>query len=155
MPPERAKIQEELADLQLEEAREAAETRRMNRTQRIGRIAALERSLRKDRQNQQRIQSSCAHRKGGKGTSQLYQGNDTNFAVVTHTLSHGPTMVVCQRCGKLWLPPEPLTKKATAEQRLKYREDLAEYRRARNLPTDNEPSGTVLFSFTPDDEEAA
>ncbi len=155
MPPERAKIQEELADLQLEEAREAAETRRMNRTQRIGRIAALERSLRKDRQNQLRIQSGCAHRKGGKGTSQIYQGNDANYAVVTHTLSHGPTMVVCQRCGKLWLPPEPLPKRATAEQKLKYREDMAEYRRARNLPTDNEPSGTVLFSFTPDDEEAA
>ena len=155
MPIDRAKIQDELADLQLQEAREAAETRSINRVQKVQRIAALERSLKRDRQHQKRIQESCAHRKGGKGTSQIYMGNDANYAVITHTLSHGPTIVICQRCWKVWEPPAPLPKKATAEMKAQYREDLAEYRRARNLPTDNEPSGTVLFSFTPDDDEAA
>jgi hypothetical protein len=148
------KLKDELEQLQLEEAREAAQSRRMQRENRANRVRGMELSLRRDRANQETIQAACWHKKGGKGTAQLYQGNDHNFAVVTHTLSHGVTIVVCQRCGKLWEPPAKLPKKATPEQRAKYREDLAEYRRALNLPTDNEPSGTTLFAFSEADEAA-
>ena len=74
---------------------------------------------------------------------------------MTHTYSHGPTGVICQRCTKEWLPPAPLPKNATKEQRLQYKADLAEYRRMLNLPTDNEPSGTVLFAFSEPDQDAA
>lgn len=155
MAPERSKAQEELEELQLQEARAVAKGRETRRQSIQVRRAATELSLRRDRANQEHIQAACWHRKGGKGTAQLYQGNDTNFAVVTHTLSHGETIVVCQRCTKVWRPPAQLPKKATMEQRAKYREDLAEYRRALNLPTDNEPSGTTLFTFTPVDEDAA
>jgi hypothetical protein len=155
MPQDRKQIQDELEDLQLQEAREAAESRKMVRAQRISRSGAIEASLRRDRFNQERIQAGCVHRKGGKGTAQMYQGNDANYAVVTHTLSHGPTIVVCQRCGKLWAQPDPIAKNAKPEVKAQYRADLAEYRRALNLPTDNEPSGTVLFNFTPFEEEVA
>jgi len=149
-------MQEELESLQLEEAREAAQGRKELRLSREQKIKAIELSLKRDRANMERIQAACLHRKGGKGTAQIYMGNDANYAVITHTLSHGPTIVVCQRCGKKWEPPEDLPKKATPEQKAKYREELTEYRRALNLPTDNEPSGTVLFAFTPiDPEEAA
>jgi len=152
---DKKQIQDELEQLQLEEARENAEQRRLARASRESRMRALELSLKRDRANQARIQAGCVHRKGGKGTAQLYQGNDANYAVVTHTLSHGPTIVVCQRCGKIWEPPEMLSKKATPEQKAQYKENLHEYRRALNFPTDNEPSGTVLFQFTPLDEDAA
>lgn len=152
---DRKQIQEELEELQLQEARESAEQRKLNRASKESRARAIELSLRRDRKHQEMIQAACVHRKGGKGTAQMYQGNDANYAVVTHTLSHGPTIVICQRCGKIWQEPEPLPKKPTPEQKAKYREDLAEYRRARNLPTDNEPSGTVLFAFAPNDEELA
>jgi hypothetical protein len=152
---DKTKIQEELDTLQLEEAREVAQDRRMARTQREGRARAIEASLKRDRENQAYIKSACVHRKGGKGTAQLYQGNDTNYALVTHTLSHGVTIVICQRCGNVWEPPAALSKKATPEERTKYRADLAEYRRALNLPTDNEPSGTTLFAFSAPDEQAA
>lgn len=153
---ERTKIADELEQLQLEEAREVAQGRRDKRLGRQNKIKAIELSLRRGRKGQERIQDACQHRKGGKGTSQMYAGNDPNYAVVTHTLSHGPTIVVCQRCGKLWEPPAQLPKKATAEQRAQYKIDLGEYRRALNFPTDNEPSGTTLFAFTPnDDDEAA
>ena len=154
MPTDKSKIAEELETLQLEEAREAAEGRKLNRLSRENKAKAIEMSLRRDRANQARIQAACQHRKGGKGSAQMYMGNDINYAVITHTLSHGPVIVVCQRCGKVWEPPAALPKKATPEQRATYREELAEYRRAVNFPTDNEPSGTVLFAFTANEDEA-
>lgn len=156
MPVDRKQMQEELEELQLQEAREAAELRKQTRTNRDSRIKSIEAALRRDRFNQERIQAACKHLKGGKGTQNIYNGNDNStYAVITHTLSHGPTIVVCQRCGKIWEPPAALGKKSTPEQKAKYREDLTEYRRALNFPTDNEPSGTVLFAFTPIDEDAA
>jgi hypothetical protein len=95
------------------------------------------------------IQNRCAHRKGGKGVAMLYQGNDSNYAVIKHTLSHGATIVVCQRCTKVWEPPPRnlIRKGATAEDRAEYKRLAEEYQWALNLPTDNEPSGTVLFAF--------
>jgi hypothetical protein len=152
--PDKKTITEELEALQLEEARAQAEDRRQQRNQRAVRSRAVEMSVKRDRENQERIQAACVHRKGGKGTAQLYQGNDHNYAIITHTLSHGITICICQRCWKVWEPPAALTKKSTTEQRSRYRTDLAEYRRVLNLPTDNEPSGTTLFAFTPIDEAA-
>ena len=147
-------INAELEQLQLEEARESAEERKQKRLRREQRLKALELTIKRDAANQARIQAACQHRKGGKGTAQMYAGNDANFAVITHHLSSGSgTIVVCQRCGKIWKAPDALAKKATAEERLKYREAYAEFRRALNFPTDNEPSGTVLFSFAPVEEE--
>lgn len=146
-------ISAELEQLQLEEAREAAEQRRNKRQARKQRLAVIERTLKRDKAQRELIQASCQHRKGGKGTAQMYMGNDANYAVITHTISSGGKIVVCQRCGKLWEAPEPLSKKATAEEKLKYREQMAEFRRAVNLPTDNEPSGSVLFTFTSAEEE--
>lgn len=151
---DRSKITEELENLQLEEARDAAENRKQKRLGRQNKAKAIELSLKRDRAHQKRIQDACQHRKGGKGTAQMYSGNDANYAIVVHTLSHGPTIVVCIRCGKIWEPPPPLSKKATTEQRAQYKVDLVEYRRALNFPTDNEPSGTTLFAFT-NDEDAA
>jgi hypothetical protein len=149
MPTDRGKVNEELQDLQLEEAREQAQDRRNRRTERAGRALAVEASLKADRGRQRDIQSRCAHRKGGKGVSMLYQGNDSNYAVIKHTLSHGPVIVVCQRCTKVWEPPprELMRKAATAEERAEYKQLAGAYQWALNLPTDNEPSGTVLFAF--------
>jgi hypothetical protein len=153
--PDRKQVTEELENLQLDEARYAAQQRSQVRIERANKAKAIELSLKRDRYNQKRIQSACQHRKGGKGTGQMYSGNDPNYAVIIHTLSHGPTIVVCQRCGNVWEPPLPLTRNATPEQRNQYKVDLTEYRRALNFPTDNEPSGTTLFAFTTFDEDAA
>jgi hypothetical protein len=153
--PDKTTIREELEALQLEESRQIAEDRRMARAQKANRSRAIELSLKRDKANQERIQAACVHRKGGKGVQQLYQGNDANYALITHTLSHGVTIIVCQRCGKLWEPSAALPKNAKPEQRVQYRADLAEYRRVLNLPTDNEPSGTTLFAFSQPEEDAA
>jgi hypothetical protein len=145
--PNMKEMEDELKMLQLEEAREAANGRKQGRTSRENKIKAIEYSLKRDREQKEYIQAGCVHRKGGKGKDGIYNGNDSNYAVVTHTLSHGPTLVICQRCGKDWRPPERLPKNASKEERAQYSADLAEYRRALALPTDNEPSGTVIFSF--------
>jgi hypothetical protein len=147
---DKTKITEELESLQLEEARAVAEDRRNRKIERKHRVEGLTRALQDANKRQKEIQSRCLHRKGGKGISMLYQGNDPNYAVIKHTLSHGPVIVVCQRCTKVWEPPprELVAKAATPEMRAEYRVLLEQYRWALNLPTDNEPSGTVLFAFT-------
>ena len=149
--PGMKEMEDELKQLQLEEARAAAGDRKQKRSSRENKIRAIEFSLKREREQRKRIQDGCVHRKGGKGKDGIHNGNDGNYAVITHTLSHGPTIVVCQRCGKLWEPPAKLAKNASKEQRDQYRADMAEYRRALALPTDNEPSGTVLFGFTSDE----
>ena len=152
---DRAAIAAELESLQLDEARAQAAERKQERMNKENRVKAIQLAIKRDNENRKRIQAICQHRKGGKGVAQMYMGNDPNYAVVTHICSHGPTIVVCQRCGKIWEEPEPLPKKPTPEQKAEYRQQLAEFRWARNLPTDNEPSGTVLFAFTPIEPEEA
>lgn len=145
---------EELEQLQLEEARQQALDRKTARDQKKNRVEAIEAALKRDRENQEAIQAACTHRKGGKGAAGIYRGQDSNFSVITHTFAEGITRVVCQRCGKKWEPPPPLAKKATPEQKAEYKAAYAEYRRALELPTDNEPSGTVLFAFSQPDMDA-
>ena len=145
------KLQDKLMELQLEEALATANDRKQRRANKENKSKAIEYSLRRDRRQTEIIQASCVHKKGGKGKDGIYNGNDSNFAVITHTLSHGPTIVVCQRCGKLWGPPTRLARNASPAQRTKYVEDLNDYRRALAMPTDNEPSGTVLFEIIVDE----
>lgn len=149
------KKQDELLALQLEEALAVAQDRRQRRGSRENKIQAIEFSLKRDREQLERTQAACAHRKGGKGKDGVFNGNDASYAVITHTLSHGPTIVVCQRCGKIWEAPDKLPKKSTQEQRDKWLAQTNEYRRALALPTDNEPSGTVIFEVIRYDDEAA
>jgi hypothetical protein len=157
MPLDKSKVNDELEQLQLEEARDNAERRRNTRNDRANRVRMIETALKNGEALQKSIQSRCAHRKGGKGIAMLFQGNDANYAVVKHTLSHGPTIVLCQRCAKVWAPPPRIwnRKGATAEQKAAYRQLAMDYQWALNLPTDNEPSGTVLFAFHNEEDTAA
>jgi hypothetical protein len=156
MPEEkldRAKIQAEMEALQLEKMREDVRTIRSTREARKARTLALQNSLRDTTLRQKLIQSRCAHRKGGKGVGMLFSGNDANYAVVKFTLSHGPTIVVCQRCIRLWEPPDRklVRRGASPEERAEYKRQMDEYQWAMNLPTDNEPGGTKLFEIYRDD----
>ena len=153
--PDKTTITQELELLQLEETKERLQERRDRKNQSANRRRMVQRSLRDTNQRRALLQSRCAHRKGGKGVEMLYQGNDTNFAVIKHILSHGPLIVICQRCGKLWEPPDKAlnAKGASSEDRREYKRLYQEYQWAVNLPTDNETSGSKLFEFH--DEDAA
>ena len=147
---DKQKITEELELLQLEESRERVQQIRSKRASRTRRMESRERSLADQRVREKFMQDNCLHKKGGKGVEGRFKGNDPNYAVVKHTLSHGPTIVICQRCFKIWAPPDTAlnTKKASTEERKLYRQQYEEYTTALNFPTDNEPSGTQLFVIT-------
>lgn len=152
MPKEidRQKINEELADLQLEEARERMEQTRQAREYRLRRIQARDRDVANERLRRRAAKEACWHKKGGKGVTMLAHGNDHNYAVVKHILSHGPTIIVCQRCLWVWEPPDRALLKGNKEERDEYRRQYDEYMWALNLPTDNETSGTQIFVLAPE-----
>jgi hypothetical protein len=150
------KINDELEQLQLEETRERVQQIRQKRVSRQRRVDSRERSLADQRVRAKLMQARCVHRKGGKGLEGRFVGSDQNYAVVKHTLAHGPTIVICQRCFKLWEPPDPAlnSRKASTEERKLYRQQYEEYAQALNLPTDNEPSGTQLFIISKEETAA-
>jgi hypothetical protein len=148
MPLDKKSVTEQLEQLQLEETQERVDAARAERKARINRNRQMALTILRTDAIRKAQQDACWHKKGGKGVSMLSQGNDHNYAVIKHQLCHGPIIVVCQRCTKLWEPPLKPARGASAEDKAKYREDLAEYNRALNLPTDNEQSGTQLFVLT-------
>jgi len=138
-------IMSELESLQLEETRERVEEMRQRRAQKRQRAANRQRDIASANDLQHRRFLNCWHKKGGKGHNMLPHGNDANYAVVKHTLSHGPEIVICQRCSHVWEPPPLELRKSNPAE---YRQLHDAYQWALNLPTDNEPSGTQLFVFT-------
>lgn len=143
----------ELEQLQLEETRERVRLIRNSRLQRENRKKALEKQLRDNNALQKASQDACVHRKGGKGKEMWFAGNDSNHAVVKHILSHGPLIVVCQRCGKVWEPPprELIARGSSAEDRAEYKRLYKDYQAAVAFPTDNETSGARLFEIHRED----
>lgn len=155
-PLDRKNITEELEQLQLEETRDRVSEMRLRREAARRRVEARDFDLKDSAARQKAIQTACWHKKGGKGVTMLFQGNDHNYAVVKHTLSHGPLIVICQRCSNVWEPPNTAlnARSASAEDKALYRKLYDEYQWALNLPTDNEPSGTQLFVLTRDEPAA-
>jgi hypothetical protein len=150
MPAEdKRKVSEELESLELEERRFRVRELRSQQAQRRMHAATTEQTLSNEREQKRRTVAGCSHRKGGKGSEMWFRGNDANFAVVKHILSHGPMIVVCQRCGNEWMMPEPLKRGATLEERQAYVQAVKEFQWAVNLPTDNTTSGTALFMTIP------
>ena len=149
MPTDIEKNRAELEALQLAELREQADERRSKRNARVRQLRTVAMALKMTDDAQRNRQNRCAHRKGGKNLEQFFDGNDSNYAVIKHTLSHGPVIICCQRCAKVWSAPAPLNPDATKEQRAAWDAEMKEYRAALALPTDNEPSGAVLFDYFP------
>jgi hypothetical protein len=150
MPIDKKTVTDELEQLQLEETRERVDEMRRVRAAKLHRAQRRTQDLLDARAMQEASQANCWHKKGGKGVEMLPHGNDANYAVVKHTLCHGPLIIICQRCSKVWEPPDIAlnSRKASAEDKALYRKLYEEYQWAVNLPTDNEPSGTQLFVIT-------
>ena len=146
----------ELAALQLEETRERVEQMRSRRESKLRRAAARANDVNRAEARKKAQAEACWHKKGGKGVENLSHGTDNYYAVVKHQLCHGPIIVICQRCPKVWEPPpvELNKRNATAAQKAEYKRLYEEYVWAVNLPTDNTMSGTQLFQIT-DNREAA
>jgi len=145
---DKAKILDEMEQLQLEETRERVAKMRRDKTMQLRRITDKQIALKRIAVIEQQAQEICVHKKGGKGKENWFNGNDSDYAVVKHILSHGPMIVVCQRCGRLWEPPPLALRNGTSEERKEYKRLYIEYRAATEFPTDNETSGARLFEIT-------
>lgn len=140
----------ELEMLQLEELRESSAKRQSLRAQKKQSREATEASLEDSRLQQKIREDACPHRKGGKDMEGLFVGNSGDHSVIKHTLPQGGVMVLCQRCMKEWHRPSPTMIDESTGERITpaaYKLALVEYQKALNLPTDNVPSGTQLFSI--------
>jgi hypothetical protein len=145
---DKAKISDELEQLQLEETRDRIAKSRRDKTMQLRRITDKQNALKRNAAIQAQAQSICVHKKGGKGKENWFNGNDSDYAVVKHILSHGPMIVVCQRCGCLWEPPPLELRNGTAEEKREYKRLYVEYRAATEFPTDNMTSGARLFEIS-------
>jgi hypothetical protein len=145
---DKVKVVNELEQLQLEETRERVRIMRSKRDQRAANAKHMTELIVRNKRIEAAVQADCWHKKGGKGTQGLNRGDDPKYAVVKHILSHGPIIVVCQRCLKLWKKPDPLPKGYSAEEKKVYLAALKEYNDALNFPTDNEMSGSQIFLIT-------
>jgi hypothetical protein len=147
---DKATVSAELEGLQLEEMRERVAQMRQHRESKVRRVAARDSDIKRALRRQADSQAGCWHKKGGKGVENLSRGTDNYYAVVKHQLAHGPIIVICQRCWKVWEPPPPELNKrgASAEDKAEYKRLYYEYVKAVEFPTDNLMSGTQLFQIT-------
>jgi hypothetical protein len=92
-------------------------------------------------------ETKCNHRKGGNGQAGYVggQGDDSQYAVMKHTLCNGDVNVRCMRCGKTWKPP---IAEDFGDDREAYLDAYADYKAACAFPTRNSPSSSVLFGYS-------
>jgi hypothetical protein len=139
---EMRRVQLALQKEQLAEINERKERRRAKLEKQAADIEA-------NRRNRAQRQASCKHKKGGRNRPGLARGTDANYAVVVNTMPTGEVIVICQRCAKKWEAPTAELKRSDPAA---FAIQMAEYRRALEFPTDNEPSGTQLFLITRHDD---
>lgn len=145
-------LTEQLQKLQLEELLEAARAKVARKEEQQMRQAEITESIKTFERNQAQIQASCRHRKGGKGVENIYNGSDSNYAIVKHTFANGTRCVICIRCRKYVQEPDTPNKRMTKEQREEWDKQRREFEQWWALPTDNEESGTRLFVITKNEE---
>lgn len=130
--------------LDIEDMQERIAERKRKRQEIIEAHKSQQEAIDKFNQDILSQQAICRHRKGGKNLPGILNGRDSDMSVIIHTYAWGEVMVMCTRCCKEWRkPPVALSKK---DPKL-YRRQMAEYHEALRFPTDNEPSGSVLFAF--------
>lgn len=139
---ESAKVDLEIKRLSLELQQEQLQQLRDTKAARRLKLQKAEEDLAENVRQQEMREQNCKHRKGGRNKEGLNKGNSPNYAVIQNTFPNGEVRVICQRCGKAWEQPSLDLK---AEKPTLYNQQLRDYQRALEFPTDNEPSGTQIF----------
>lgn len=139
---QRAKVRLLMEELQFEELQERVASTREAKRQRVEKSKSNEANLAAYRRDQEKLQKICNHKKGGK--DKFYKGSDAQYAVAKNVYPLGNLDVMCTRCHKQWkMPPLELRRENPAL----YKALLEDYQWAIDLPTDNEQSGTQIFSI--------
>jgi hypothetical protein len=149
------RAQKEEADLQ--DITERLADRKNKRDMRSNEFYSRGREINKTFRDQAAVQSSCQHKKGGRGNipGGFLRGNDVNYSVIKHTLPTNQKIVICTRCGKRWPPVSQADfNMKTAEGQDAYKDARAKYQWALDLNTDNSESSSITFQHTSEDNNA-
>jgi hypothetical protein len=140
-----AAIRLQSAELELENLTYSVEQQRARREQ-IARTHKLQmEQIDEANRNIVAQQALCSHKKGGKGLAGILKGNSPNHSTNQHTYPWGEVVVICTRCGKEWAKPKVDLK---VKDPALYKKQLTEYKEALEFETDNEPSGSQIFTIT-------
>lgn len=142
---ESARLDLEFKRANLELVQEQLQTLKDKKEEKRRKMQKQDRDLKENARQKELREKNCKHRKGGRNKEGLDKGNGANYAVIQNTYPNGDVQVMCQRCGATWDNPS-IELRATNPDA--YEQQLREYRRALEWPTDNEPSGTQLFLIT-------
>lgn len=143
----RADLIAEKEALELEQLRASVETTRNAKRMRKEAREDNERSFREKALKDAATQASCNHKKGGRDYAATQKrGDGDNHCIAIHTYPMGNTNIHCTRCLFMWQPgdgkqflKDGVTKNPTG----------LSWAEAVKLPTDNSPSGSVLFGPRP------
>lgn len=134
---ESLRIDNELKALDLEEKRIAAARRRDEQQQKKLQQERNARDMAAGQAKTDALLKSCNHLKGGRDYASLQkQGTDGgNYSVIKHRHSFGNWEVICTRCTAVWKKGDTAENHPTG----------ISFETAMKFPTDNEPSGSVMF----------
>lgn len=149
--------------LELEVLRDSVAAQNARRRQLIDAIRRQADTIRKNELRRKQQQSACAHKKGGRGREGILAGNAPEFAIILQTEPWGETYIMCQRCQREWRKPLAVLQMVNPEEfkrivrmnRKGYKAELEEYNLALRMTTDNTASGSVLFGFQQNMDDAA
>lgn len=147
MADEKTKLMTEREELEMEVLRSQVLKMRNDKESKTAARADQELALRETEAKLVAMQANCNHKKGGRDyASQQKQGDGENHSVIKHTFPLGDTDVMCTRCLFMWKPgttekmmPDKVTPNPTG----------ISYYAAIRFPTDNTPSGSVIFGHRP------
>lgn len=144
---ENAKLEAELKKANLVDTRERLADRELKREALRQEAYTKGATIKKTKENEERQQSICNHKKGGNGAQGIVggQGDDSQYAVLKHRFANGDVWVRCLRCGKTWKPP---VKSQFVGDQSGYERAVATYREALNFQTRNIPSAGVIFQYS-------
>lgn len=147
MADEKTKLMSEREELEMEVLRAQVLKMRNDKESKVSARADQELALRETEAKMVAMQGSCNHKKGGRDyASQQKQGDGENHSVFKHTGPLGVTLVLCSRCLFMWLPG---TTEKLMPDKVTHNPTGISYHTAIRFPSDNTPSGSVLFGHRP------
>jgi hypothetical protein len=140
-------ILREKEELELEELRGNVEAKRFSKQQRDSARKENERSFAETIKKNHALWASCNHKKGGRDyAASQKRGDGDNHSIFIWAHPMGYSIVLCSRCHFLWEPG--VTTKYMKDGKTPNPTKIS-WEDALRLPTDNTPSGSVMFGVRP------
>lgn len=141
-------------EAKLEDTKNNLDDRRNKIEMKREKLLANGRELVKTARDQELVQKSCAHRKGGRGgvPGGLLKGTDVNYSVIKHVLPINQMWIRCTRCGKTWKPVYREDFAVGDEGTIAFEKAKNDYNWAVDANTDNQTSSSITFTHSSDDD---